>query len=344
MRTKPWIIVVLHVLCWLLYLSLPFMFRQSHTGGGHHGPESIPPPHRGDMSYLSIMTNGLLIPLFYLNLNYVLPVFFNKKRFGLFWLWQLGLFAIYYFAAQLLLQLVAQARHIPLFMQFFNYLVVTLVAVCYSLVSDNLERERKQKEKETEQLKSELLFLRWQISPHFLFNVLNNLVALARTKSDKMEPMILRLSTLMRYMLYETDERKVGIYKEADYLQSYISLQSLRFGDAVVIHTNIDIPEQTPYVIEPMLLIPYVENAFKHGTGLIENPVIDVDMKLDGSTLLFDVRNKYMPIPEDSKDETHGVGLTNVQRRLNLLYGDKYKLNVRIADGWFVASLKINLS
>lgn len=345
MKSKPWLIVVLHVLCWLLYLSLPLMFRPSH--GYHHGPGGAMSPsmHRDEgFNYLSIVTNGLLIPLFYLNLNVLLPKYLTAKKYGAFWVSQLALLGAYYGSVQLILWLVDTPRHVPFFMQLINYFTVTMVAICYRLLLDSAARERSQKDKETEHLKSELLFLRWQISPHFLFNVLNNLVALARVKSDKMEPALLQLSTLMRYMLYETDDRKVQLHREAEYLQSYIALQSLRFGDDVKAHVHIDVPEQTICYIEPMLLIPFVENAFKHGTGLIDNPEIYVEMILKDSLLFFEVRNKYMPRPEDSKDETHGVGLMNVQRRLNLLYENKYDLSVRIADGWFVSLLKIDLA
>ncbi|PZF74720.1 sensor histidine kinase [Taibaiella soli] len=344
MKSKPWLIVVLHVLCWLLYLSLPFMFRPSHNF--HHGPGAMPPmPHRDEgFNYLSIATNGLLIPLFYLNLNWLLPKFLTTRKYGAFWVSQLALLGVYFGSVELILWIANPIRHAPFFMQLINYFTVTMVAICYRLLVDNAERERVQKDKETEHLKSELLFLRWQISPHFLFNVLNNLVALARMKSEKMEPMLLQLSTLMRYMLYETDDRKVQLYREAEYLQSYIALQSLRFGNDVKAHVHIDVPEQTVYHIEPMLLIPFVENAFKHGTGLVDNPEIYVEMILKDSLLFFEVKNKYMPRPQDSKDETHGVGLMNVQRRLNLLYEDKYDLNVRIADGWFVSLLKIDLA
>lgn len=347
MKSKPWLIVVLHVLCWLLYLSLPFMFRPSH-GNFHHGPGGPMPrmPHRDEgFNYLSIVTNGLLIPLFYFNLNFLLPRFLTAKKYGAFWISQLALLGVYYGWVQAMYWIVGpDVRHGPFFVQLINYFTVTMVAICYRLLVDSAERERAQKDKETEHLKSELLFLRWQISPHFLFNVLNNLVALARMKSEKMEPMLLQLSTLMRYMLYETDDRKVQLNREAEYLQSYIALQSLRFGSEVKANVHIDMPEQTPYNIEPMLLIPFVENAFKHGTGLIDNPEIYVEMILENSMLSFEVRNKYLPRPEGSKDETHGVGLMNVQRRLNLLYEDKYNLNVRIADGWFVSLLKIDLA
>src|SRR4029078_9561482 len=141
---------------------------------------------------------------------------------------------------------------------------------------DRIYNERISREKETENLKTELSFLRSQVSPHFMFNIMNNMVALARKRSELLEPSLIKLSALLRYMLYETEE-KVPLQKEVEYLQSYIDLQKQRFGKGVAIHTCLQQVDDT-YQIEPMLLIPFVENAFKHGTGLIDKAEIDVEL------------------------------------------------------------------
>ncbi|XZF15579.1 sensor histidine kinase [Chitinophagaceae bacterium MMS25-I14] len=347
MRNKNWLIVLLHVLGWILFLSLPFMLRPQPTPHHHHG--GGPSMHQNNQygfEYLSLMLNGLLVPVFYLNISYLVPRFLKDKKIWFLLFTQLAIMVGLYLAGRLMLSLVIDSEfvRVPVFFPWVSYMIILLVAFCYCLLKDNMASERLQKEKETEQLKSELSFLRWQISPHFLFNVLNNMVALARIRSEKVEPMLLQLSTLMRYMIYETDERMVLLPREAEYLKSYIALQQMRFGSELELDVAINIPEGNALLIEPMLLIPFVENAFKHGTGLIEHPVIDIDMALeDEKKLFFEVKNKYLPRPEDSKDDTHGVGLANVQRRLNLLYDGKYDLNVRIRDGWFICTLVINL-
>src|SRR5262245_2403469 len=152
-----------------------------------------------------------------------------------------------------------------------------------------------------------------------MFNVLNNMVALARKKSDQLEPSLIKLSSLMRYMVYEADEEKVPLEKEKEYLESYIDLQKQRFGKNVEFKVCLnDIDDR--YEIEPMLLIPFVENAIKHGTGFIENAQIDIDLKAKNNILHFLVRNRYNHSSEEVKDKTSGVGLVNVKRRLNLLY------------------------
>src|SRR5205085_9613351 len=149
---------------------------------------------------------------------------------------------------------------------FFFVLFFLAASTAYCLVKDRIHNERIAHEKQTENLKTELSFLHSQVRPHFMFNIMNNMVALARKKSDILEPSLIKLSALLRYMLYETDE-KVPLKKEIEYLQSYIDLQRQRFGNTVHIRTSMQEEEQH-YEIEPMLLIPFVENAFKHGTGM----------------------------------------------------------------------------
>jgi two-component system LytT family sensor kinase len=174
-----------------------------------------------------------------------------------------------------------------------------------------------------------------------MFNIMNNMVALARKKSDMLEPSLIKLSALLRYMLYETDE-KVPLKKEIEYLQSYIDLQRQRFGSTVHITTRMQQVDQN-YEIEPMLLIPFVENAFKHGTGMIDDAGIDIELKTEKNMLSFSVRNRFNENSGEIKDRSSGIGLSNVQRRLELLYGNKHSLLVARQENWFIVSLQIVL-
>jgi LytS/YehU family sensor histidine kinase len=144
-------------------------------------------------------------------------------------------------------------------------------------------------------------------------------------------------------MLYEADEDKVSLEKEIDYLQSYIDLQQQRFGKNVQVNVSLQKIDDN-YEIEPMLLIPFVENAFKHGTGLIEGAMIKIQLKVENNKLDFMVQNKYDPSSTEVKDKTSGIGLTNVKRRLNLLYGNKQCLLITQTDNWFNVSLQLNLN
>jgi LytS/YehU family sensor histidine kinase len=225
---------------------------------------------------------------------------------------------------------------------FFVFLFILASSTAYQMINDRIKTERTAKEKETENLKTELSFLRSQVSPHFMFNVLNNMVALARKQSEELEPSLINLSSLMRYMLYETDEDKVDLEREIDYLQSYIDLQRQRFGKKVTVNVLFQ-KDDLNYSIEPMLLIPFVENAFKHGTGMIENAQIDIDLSVTNGLLQFCVRNKFSDTTLEVKDKTSGIGLNNVERRLNLLYKDHHKVLINKKDGWFTVSLQLNL-
>ncbi|MDQ2863052.1 MAG: histidine kinase, partial [Bacteroidota bacterium] len=190
---------------------------------------------------------------------------------------------------------------------------------------------------------TELALLRSQVSPHFMFNVLNNMVSLARKHSDQLEPSLIKLSSLMRYMLYETGEEKVSLENETEYLNSYIDLQKQRFGKKVALNVNM-LSADRPYEIEPMLLIPFVENAFKHGTGLIEDAQINITLKAEKNSLCFSVANKFDEKSEEIKDKASGIGLANVRRRLQLLYPSKHKLDITKDNHYFSTRLTINLS
>ncbi|MBC7450860.1 MAG: histidine kinase, partial [Cytophagales bacterium] len=176
---------------------------------------------------------------------------------------------------------------------------------------------------------------------HFLFNVLNNIVAMVRLKSEELEPTIIKLSSLLQYMLYETDVEKVLLRNEEESLQNYIDLQRLRFSSKLTLNTSFDVKEEW-HTIEPMLLIPFVENAFKHGNGLLNNPEIDIDLQSSNNQLDFFIMNRYVS-SDTAKDKTSGIGLTNVKRRLQLLYPEKHTLLIDDNNGWYKVHLKLSL-
>ncbi len=286
------------------------------------------------------------IILFYLNALFLIPRLIYKKKTLIYGLVSLLIFCWLIAQTWILFQLFMDPAdyniRMHLLFTFFIFLFILAASTAYRMIKDRIKTERFVKERENENLKTELSFLRSQVSPHFMFNVLNNMVALARKRSDELEPSLIKLSSLMRYMLYETDEDKVALEKEIDYLQSYIDLQQQRFGKNVKVNVSFQ-KDDINYSIEPMLLIPFVENAFKHGTGLIEDAQIDIDLSVKNGLLQFFVRNKYIGTTQEIKDKTSGIGLTNVQRRLNLLYNDHHKVLINKKDGWFTVSLQLNL-
>jgi two-component system, LytTR family, sensor kinase len=227
----------------------------------------------------------------------------------------------------------------PIIIHILLKMIMTLVFIACStvlkVIQTSMNEQRLKQQKETENLRTELSFLRSQISPHFMFNVLNSIVALIRQKSDKLESVVIELSNLMRYMLYESDEESVSLRTEIDYLKSYIDLQMQRFGEDIRVHTSIptEIPDR---YLEPMLLIPLVENAFKHGYGIMNDSEISIDLKFSDSTLSMEVRNKFVQKRPEVNTRNSGIGLKNLKRRLNLMYPDLHQLEVQTRGDWFI--------
>jgi two-component system, LytTR family, sensor kinase len=230
-----------------------------------------------------------------------------------------------------------------MFRSSFHVFFAAALGIGYALVLHTVGQDKTRQEEQQERLKSELSFLRSQISPHFIFNILNSIVYLIRSRSERAEPVTLQLSELMRYMLYESTGAQIPLEKELGYLRNYVELQKVRFEDDVDIRLNIE-GRAAAQVIEPMLMIPFVENAFKHGVGLVQSPVIDIQATITAQRLLFLVKNKITPETPAEKDGSSGIGLQNVRRRLELLYPEAHRLEVREEGGWYVVRLELALN
>ena len=341
---RKWVTVLIHVAAWSLLFALPSLLSPSHNPNEKVSQNWA----SGNVIFiLSRISDTLLVSFFYLNAGVLIPRVFYKKKYVVYLLAVICSFATYVVIMWVLWINFTKTngnfslqRHVLL--STFIFLFILACSIAYKTIRDKIISDQLAKEKETENLKTELTLLRSQVSPHFMFNVLNNMVALARKRSDQLEPSLIKLSSLMRYMLYETDEDKVSLEKEMDYLQSYIDLQQQRFGKKVQINVQL-CPPDTHYDIEPMLLIPFVENAFKHGTGLIENPEICIKMTAEKNVLSFKASNKYDPASTEIKDKASGIGLVNVQRRLQLLHPHNHQLHISRDQGMFTVLLTINL-
>lgn len=332
-RNQPlYLNVLTHSFFWLFFLVL-FNFRW------FSGPPG--PPHW--MAKACVGGIGL-IGYFYLNAYYLFDVWY--KRRGLITYIIRSLFVIVVIAQGLdfVNNVIEPRHHHPpdrVFFVMMPYLFIWAMSTSYCLMLDYAAQQRLLKEKETETLKTELSFLRSQVSPHFLFNVLNSMVSLARKKSDLLEPALIQLSGLMRYMLYESNHGKISLAQEVNYLRSYVDLQVLRFGE------DIDLQMRLPKLvdgceIEPMLLIALVENAFKHSMGASERPFISIQLEYnkEDSYLSFWVRNS-LPKVLGEKDKSSGIGLHNMRRRLELLYDGRFSLDCSAKNNEFIAELTI---
>lgn len=326
--------VLTHIVAWAIVLSLPYLLDNQHGQDGHHDDAM-----EKAFFYLNFLTNFCWVPLFYLSAYYLTPRFLYSRRYVNYVSTLIISLGFIWLVHGLLYSRIFGLPHFSMLGALFHlapaFVLTVAVSVAFRVVGDKMRTEE-------ETLKTELSFLRSQINPHFIFNILNNLVALERMKSEELGPTILKLSSLMQYMLYDTEEDNVELELEVEYLQSYIDLQRQRFGDKVRIHVAMEVPENL-YGIEPMLLIPFVENAFKHGVGLIDKPEINIRLYTQDGVLFFTVSNKYNPGYEEVKDKTSGIGLANVKRRLNLLYGSQHSLRLVKDDRWFTVSLQLNL-
>jgi len=334
-----WAVVGFHILAWVLVFLLPLL-------GGKDGHGQNTDIKRSILNKVHIGFTFLSAIIFYVNAYYFIPVFLYKKKRPQYVLLVIATLLFFMLGANFLFHtdrpMDTFSFHRETIFLLVPFIFLWAISTLFRLASDKAKTDRLLKEKENENLKTELSFLRSQVSPHFLFNVLNNMVALARLKSDKLEPSLIKLSGLMRYMLYESDEEKVQLSKEIEYVTSYIDLQKLRFGKEMIIDIKMD-AQGEDHLIEPMLLIPFIENAFKHGTGLMEQPEIRISLQVNNGLLDFNVKNRYNGESNEIKDKTSGIGLTNVMRRLNLLYEKKHILTIHKEDGWFDVSLQLKL-
>jgi len=344
MKSTNWLTknqtILIHTAVWAGIFLLPYLFTSAYYDNGEHEIH----PNNTPFLYLDTLTKILWVGLFYLNTALLVPRLIYKGKYFFYLLAEVVFFCLILLIHSLFFKLEIPGRPFNLTLFFEHHLITflftTIAGIAYKTISDRAKSQRESAEKARENLKAELSFLRSQISPHFLFNIMNNIAAMVRLKSDELEPTVHKLSSLMRYMLYETDEEKVLLETEIENLESYIYLQQQRFGEKLKLRVSLNVEEDW-HSIEPMLLIPFVENAFKHGTGSVTNPEIEIAMNAANNKLCFTVKNRFVNT-EAVKDKTSGIGLANVKRRLELLYSKQHQLTINKTGDWFTVTLELN--
>ncbi len=285
----------------------------------------------------SLFAIVLLAPAVYSNNLLILP-FLRKKR---------GLFLVFFLANVLLFAVISvgiirwienQAFELSMYINFFGIMVLAMVfASAIKIARDSFARRQHEKE-------AELKLLKAQLNPHFLFNTLNNLYGLSVVKSDKLPNLMLKLSDLLRYSLYDTKETYVPLEKEIQYLENYMSLEKIRLEDTTAIEL-VKSGNFSSKQIAPMLLIVFVENAFKHlSTSEDLKGHVLVSIAEEGDELLFKCVNTFSndgTIADDLKEGGSGIGLLNATKRLNLMYPEKYQLKTAIENNEY--SITLNL-
>ncbi|SDG42695.1 sensor histidine kinase [Chitinophaga filiformis] len=195
---------------------------------------------------------------------------------------------------------------------------------------------------EKEKLNAELSYLKAQINPHFLFNILNTIYSLAIEKSDQTGTAVVKLSQMMRYVISDAGNHLVPLSREIDYLSNYIELQKLRFGDSIPLSFTVT-GKATGQLIAPLILISFVENAFKHGVNAAENTDIRITVNIDEKQLYFKAFNNKVTVLE-VQETTGGLGIENTQKRLQLLYPGSHTLLIRDEEHYFEVSLLLQLT
>lgn len=328
--------ITIHIGIWVTILLLPYLVSSADEGYKIGGLPAA----------FFVLAGIIHAGIFYFNAFYLYP---KLARGWHWWLYVPCAIALITASFALKYQLVARLFPEVIFKSaagliFGPSVLVFVASLIYRRVTDGIRRERARKEYEAQQTAAELKLLRSQVNPHFLFNVLTNMVALARQKSDRLEDALIRLADLMRYMTYDTQATQVTVQQEMDYLRSYIELQKLRFSDAM--HIELDIRMDTDAArlfIEPMVLIPFVENAFKHGASQLVQPYILIDLSVAEGLLALKVVNPYDSDPDATKDDHSGIGLENVRTRLKLTYPDKHSLTIDDRSNVFTVILNLNL-
>ena len=220
------------------------------------------------------------------------------------------------------------------------YLLALLISLGIKLFTRLRQTEQRAREIENAQLRTELSFLHAQINPHFLFNSLNTIYSLALKKSDSAPAAVLKLSHLLRYVIDDANREFVPLEQEVNYLNNYIELQKLRSTSSLSVNFNVNGNISSTQIV-PLLLLPFVENAFKYGISNHSSSPIDIDLNISSGQMSFSVKNRKF---EHAELDSTGIGINNVKRRLELLYPGKYTLSIQDKEDFYFIKLIIQFT
>jgi len=224
---------------------------------------------------------------------------------------------------------------------FINIVIYTLFAIFINISIKWYNERRQNAEMLLQEHRMELELLKTQLNPHFFFNTLNNIYSLVYKKSDEAPAALMKLADIMRYMLYDSKAEKVPLGKELEHLRNYLELEKLRLRDPEFV-SFIAEGETSGYTIPPMLLLSFVENAFKHGKKRVPNPGIEIRLSAKGKRLRFTVTNFTLEKIPGTESSENGIGMQNTRRRLELLYPGCHDLRINRTSSKYTVSLEIN--
>jgi len=352
-KRGSWITWSLHAIAWIIVIIIPLYLHNAFGGGNLH---------RLIEFYVHAASAGII---FYVGYLWLVPKFFLQDRGLTYVLILFGLIFATYFITTLVEQnwiydpvesakfqeaiksinkgkedFKPPMKAFGLFNHFLSSVLLSGFAIGLGVMDKLKQNEKRQKEMEQEKLHSELAFLKNQVSPHFFFNTLNNIYSLIGIDSPTAQESVLKLSKMMRYLLYESEHGETLMSHEIQFLNNYIDLMKLRLSPKVDL--RIDFPTDYPdFSIPPLLFIPFIENAFKHGTSQRDASQIKIQMEIDNENICFRTENRISQSPKKEDLQHSGIGLENVKKRLLLLFPGRHELKIDQADSNFKVELTI---
>lgn len=328
-----------HIMFWLFVALMLTLLEGPEKGFGFAFSNEI----------INVFFFGLIV---YFNFRYLIPNYLSRNKF-LTYAALLTLAAVIITPIKAIVFYMKFAAH-PLTRTeliqnlnwyFLVHFIVGGASTVVKIIADWAKQIRERQELENQTMQSELRFLKSQINPHFLFNTLNNLYALTLKKSDDAPEIVIKLSEMMRYMLYDCNEKQVPLSKEISYIQNYLDLEKLRQSKNTDIRFEVS-GEVSDQQIAPLMFIPFLENSFKHGlTHSLANSFVHIHLQVQGPHIAFSIENtKPDTKPLQEGKRSGGIGLVNVRRRLQLLYPGRYELSIKDNPNTYAVTLEMELA
>lgn len=331
-----------HFIFWVSYFTLNFIRWGSYFDDYWYSLKS------------NLVEFPLHIVLVYLTIYFFIPKFILTKKYPLFFISFTSALAVLYIVRTgfnyflVTKNIWPEAEGVQNSFQFNHIVAVTLgeiyvvaFAAAIKLTVEWIYQKQKAENLKKLQLRTELNFLKSQIQPHFFFNTLNNLYALTLEKSDIAPSVVLKLSDIMQYVLYEVKEPSIALSTEIKYIQNYLDLEEMRHGENIKVKLSIQ-GDISGIMLSPLLFLPFIENSFKHGRKGNDKLKVKIGFKIiENKKLIFTTENNFVKV---SKTEKHGIGNPNVARRLQLLYKDSYKLKSKVDQNIYKVKMTIPLN
>lgn len=333
--------VLVHILLWIVLIFLPFYFTSKTLIDFHPAKDYHALIHFG-------ISNILLIIVFYVNYFFLIPKLLFQKKYVLYFLICIFLFFFLFESPRWITDLFTPRRvmmkpdenAMKMFPMLFSNSILMFISVFVSSIA--LRMNNRLKQIENFKYNTQLNNLKAQINPHFLFNTLNSIYSVTIKKAPEAADMVEKLAEMMRFTLKESQSDFVSLQNEITYVQNYIELQKIRLDENVMIRFHVE-GDLNPHRIAPLLLIPFVENAFKYGVNSEENSMIDIQITVQKNVLKVFIQNNKVNL-DHSMIEKNGVGIENTLKRLDLIYPHQHQCAISETANAFTVNLTITLS